>query len=224
MLSYVSIAVILAAYVAPSVATPPACLLACAAEVIKASSQCNQLNEINCVCSNEASSIQSCLQSKCPNGNADTAYTSFKNVCKEQGVDVNGNSSSAKPSSSSSSAKPSSSSSAQPSTTSSSSSSSFSSAEPSSSVTPTTFEEPTTSVAPTTSEELTSSVAPTTSAEPTSSVAPSTSAEPSSTIVTSTSAEPVPTYDPSISSGNFAAALQYNGLLGAAALAVVNLI
>ncbi|AWU76052.1 uncharacterized protein C5L36_0B12790 [Pichia kudriavzevii] len=223
MLSYVSIAVILAAYVAPSVATPPACLLACAAEVIKASSQCNQLNEINCVCSNEASSIQSCLQSKCPNGNADTAYTSFKNVCKEQGVDVNGNSSSAKPSSSSSSAKPSSSSSAQPSTTS-SSSSSFSSAEPSSSVTPTTFEEPTTSVAPTTSEEPTSSVAPTTSAEPTSSVAPTTSAEPSSTIVTSTSAEPVPTYDPSISSGNFAAALQYNGLLGAAALAVVNLI
>ena len=62
-------------------ATPPACLLACVAEVTKGSSKCDAMNEVNCICSNESDSVKSCLNSKCPNNNADKAWSDFQSSC-----------------------------------------------------------------------------------------------------------------------------------------------
>lgn len=92
-------------------ATPPACLLACVAQVTSGSSQCNTLSNLNCVCSNEDSAVKSCLDSICPNGNADAAYSAFKSSCSEQNISLGDSSSSAVSSSVSSSTQASSSSS-----------------------------------------------------------------------------------------------------------------
>lgn len=92
-------------------ATPPACLLACVAQVTSGSSQCNTLSNLNCVCSNEDSAVKSCLDSICPNGNADAAYSAFKSSCSEQNISLGDSSSSAVSSSASSSTQASSSSS-----------------------------------------------------------------------------------------------------------------
>ncbi|SCU77813.1 LAMI_0A02432g1_1 [Lachancea mirantina] len=112
-------------------AAPPACLLACVAQVTKGSSQCSSMNQIGCICQSESSDLEQCLQSTCPNGDADSAYESFTSSCKEQNASVSSLSSSA--SSSSSSASSSSSSASSSSSSFSSSSSSSSSASPSSS-------------------------------------------------------------------------------------------
>ncbi|SSD61333.1 uncharacterized protein SCODWIG_03094 [Saccharomycodes ludwigii] len=85
------------------VATPPACLLACVAQVNKQSTECSSLNDASCICDKESSSIQSCLKSICPNGNADAAYSSFQSSCSNLGFSV-GSVSSASSSAASSSA------------------------------------------------------------------------------------------------------------------------
>ncbi|KAK5780376.1 Ccw14p PWA37_002663 [Arxiozyma heterogenica] len=102
-------------------ATPPACLLACVAQVTKSSSSCNALNDVTCICSNEGASIKSCLDSICPNGNADAAYSAFKSSCAAQNASINQASSSSSVSSTSTSSSISSSSSSSTTTTSSSS-------------------------------------------------------------------------------------------------------
>ena len=84
-------------------ATPPACLLACVAKVTSASSQCNTLSNVNCVCESENSAVKSCLDEICPNGNADAAYSAFKSSCSAQNVSLGDSSSSASASSSASS-------------------------------------------------------------------------------------------------------------------------
>ncbi|ODQ44516.1 hypothetical protein PICMEDRAFT_18405 [Pichia membranifaciens NRRL Y-2026] len=81
MLSYISLAVLVASFVAPSAATPPACLLACAASVVKSSPTCNQLNDVTCVCNSEAEALQACLSTACPEGVASKASSAFKSVC-----------------------------------------------------------------------------------------------------------------------------------------------
>ncbi|KAK6458405.1 uncharacterized protein RJT20DRAFT_31416 [Scheffersomyces xylosifermentans] len=78
----------LAATLQTAVATPPACLLACVAQVEKASS-CNGLNDLSCICSNDASKIEACLKDICPNDNADDAITAFEGSCKDSGNNVN---------------------------------------------------------------------------------------------------------------------------------------
>ncbi|CDH10942.1 uncharacterized protein ZBAI_02728 [Zygosaccharomyces bailii ISA1307] len=84
-------------------ATPPACLLACVAEVTKGSSKCDAMNEVNCICSNESDSVKSCLNSKCPNNNAEEAWSAFQSSCN--GKIGSSSSSSASSSSTSSSSK-----------------------------------------------------------------------------------------------------------------------
>ncbi|KAI3405119.1 SSR1 [Candida oxycetoniae] len=81
-----------------AVAAPPACLLACVAQETKSSS-CSGLNDLSCICSVEYSDIESCLESICPNGNADAAKSAFESSCSGYSKDVV-SSSSAKSSSS----------------------------------------------------------------------------------------------------------------------------
>ncbi|TID18186.1 hypothetical protein CANINC_003927 [Pichia inconspicua] len=223
MLSYVSLAVLLSAYVAPSLATPPACLLACAADVVKSSSTCNKLDDIKCVCSSEASALKSCLDTRCPDGLSGTAYSAFEGICGGFNVDIDSqpSSSSASSSATSSSAEP----------TTSSAESTSSSAEPTtSSVEPTTSSaEPTTSSAePTTSsvEPTTSSAEPTTtSVKPTTtSVKPTTSSSSAEPTTLSSSVKPSSTVTEISTQTNIAGSVQYNALLGAVAIAAANLI
>ncbi|CAB4256163.1 similar to Saccharomyces cerevisiae YLR390W-A CCW14 Covalently linked cell wall glycoprotein, present in the inner layer of the cell wall [Maudiozyma barnettii] len=84
-------------------ATPPACLLACVAQVTSGSSQCKTLSNLDCVCSSESSAVKSCLDSICPNGNADAAYSAFKSSCSDQNISLGDSSSSSSAASSSSS-------------------------------------------------------------------------------------------------------------------------
>jgi len=56
----------LAASLTTVVAAPPACLLACVAQVEKKSTECSGLNDIECICSNESTAIEKCLDSACP--------------------------------------------------------------------------------------------------------------------------------------------------------------
>lgn len=101
-----------------AVATPPACLLACVAQVTKASSTCDALNDVNCICSKQGDDVKKCLDSICPNGDAEAAYSAFKSSCSEQNVSVdNKHSSSSSSKASSSAAKTSSSSAAKTSST-----------------------------------------------------------------------------------------------------------
>lgn len=95
----------LAASVSQVMATPPACLLACVAEVEK-NSQCSSLADLNCICTSLGEKVELCLEDKCPSGDASAAKDAFEASCSEQGYEVSGNSasSSAFESSSSSSA------------------------------------------------------------------------------------------------------------------------
>ena len=69
-------------------ATPPACLLACVAQVSKKSSSCGGLNEVSCLCEKESSGVKSCLDSACPDDQADAAYSAFKGSCSEQNASI----------------------------------------------------------------------------------------------------------------------------------------
>ncbi|AJV54050.1 Ccw14p [Saccharomyces cerevisiae YJM1332] len=108
-------------------ATPPACLLACVAQVGKSSSTCDSLNQVTCYCEHENSAVKKCLDSICPNNDADAAYSAFKSSCSEQNASL-GDSSSSASSSASSSSKASSSTKASSSSASSSTKASSSSA------------------------------------------------------------------------------------------------
>ncbi len=70
-------------------ATPPACLLACIAQVTKPG-PCKSIEDYDCVCSGtSANNIADCLNSKCPNGNEPAALSAFKSSCSERGKDIN---------------------------------------------------------------------------------------------------------------------------------------
>lgn len=84
-----------------TVATPPACLLACVAQVQKSSSQCSGLNDLACICSNEGDDVKSCLDNICPNGDADTAKKAFESSCSGHTDDDSSSSSSSSQESSS---------------------------------------------------------------------------------------------------------------------------
>lgn len=87
------------------IATPPACLLACVSQVTKGSTECDTLTQVGCICSKEGSSVKDCLDSICPEGDADSAYSAFQSSCSDQGADIGGSSSSSSSSSSTSSSK-----------------------------------------------------------------------------------------------------------------------
>lgn len=158
-------------------ATPPACLLACVAKVTSASSQCNTLSNVDCVCQNENSAVKSCLDEICPNGNADAAYSAFKSSCSAQNVSLGDNSSSASSSASSSSTQASSSASSTEASSTEASSTEASSTEVSSTKASST--EASTSEAPVTSASITSVAKETTASE-----APATSASSTHAVVT----------------------------------------
>lgn len=153
-------------------ATPPACLLACVAQVTKSSSSCNALNDVTCICSNEGASIKSCLDSICPNGNADAAYSSFKSSCAAQNAFVNQASSSSSVSSTS---------------TSSSIFSSFSSSSSSSSTTTTTTSSSSVVHSSSTAVETTSSKVTTSSTSTSASISSTSTTVISSTLSSSSS-------------------------------------
>ncbi|CAG60007.1 SSR1 [Nakaseomyces glabratus] len=162
-------------------ATPPACLLACVAQVSKQSSQCHTLNQVGCFCENENTAIKNCLDSICPNGNSDAAYTAFKNSCGDVGKAVASVSSSMSSSMSSSASSSMSSSMSSSSSSSSSASSSISSVSSSTSSVVTTGS----SSAPKVSESTTST--PSSTASSTFTI---TSSKPSSVSSTKTSQKP----------------------------------
>lgn len=159
-------------------ATPPACLLACVAKVTSASSQCNTLSNVDCVCQNENSAVKSCLDEICPNGNADAAYSAFKSSCSAQNVSLGDNSSSASSSVSSSSTQASSSSASSTEASSTEASSTEASSTEVSS-TKASSTEASTSEAPVTSASITSVAKETTASE-----APATSASSTHAVVT----------------------------------------
>lgn len=159
-------------------ATPPACLLACVAKVTSASSQCNTLSNVDCVCQNENSAVKSCLDEICPNGNADAAYSAFKSSCSAQNVSLGDNSSSASSSASSSSTQASSSSASSTEASSTEASSTEASSTEVSS-TKASSTETSTSEAPVTSASITSVAKETTASE-----APATSASSTHAVVT----------------------------------------
>lgn len=82
MASFLKISTLLAivSTLQTTLATPPACLLACVAKIEK-ESNCSGLNDLNCICSSEASAIEKCLEDICPNNNADAAIDSFRDSC-----------------------------------------------------------------------------------------------------------------------------------------------
>lgn len=117
-----------------TVATPPACLLACVAQVQKSSTQCSGLNDLSCICSNEGDDIKTCLDNICPNGDADAAKKAFSNSCSghdDGSSNSSSSSSKAESSSTASSSAEGSSSSAEASSSSSSEAKSSSEAAPS---------------------------------------------------------------------------------------------
>lgn len=91
----------LAASIPQVLATPPACLLACVSQEEK-NSQCSGLADLDCICTSLGEDVEKCLDSICPNGEADTAKLAFESSCKEQGYEVSGNSSGSSSASSSS--------------------------------------------------------------------------------------------------------------------------
>lgn len=116
----ISAAFSLALFSTEVLATPPACLLACVAQVGGKSTKCSSLNQVNCFCTNEGDAIKSCLDSICPDGDSDAAYSAFKSSCSEQNAQVNESSKSSSASSTSASSSSASSSAASSSATSSS--------------------------------------------------------------------------------------------------------
>lgn len=171
----------LAASVSLVLATPPACLLACVAQVEK-NSKCSSLADLECICTSIGEEVEKCLDSQCPDGDADTAKKAFEASCKEQGHDVSGaDSSSSDSSSSSSSAASSSASSADPSSSDAPSSSPAATSEtPSSSPAASSEAASSSAKSSVAASSFVSSEAPSSSAQ--------TTADPSSTLVTSSSA------------------------------------
>lgn len=89
-MKFAAVAVVAAASLQGVLATPPACLLACVAQVSKDSDSCgSNLSNIQCLCTNNASDIAQCLDDICPNGNADAAKEALESSCSEQNVKVN---------------------------------------------------------------------------------------------------------------------------------------
>mmetsp|Transcript_6072 Transcript_6072/g.5995 ORF Transcript_6072/g.5995 Transcript_6072/m.5995 type:complete len:231 (+) Transcript_6072:73-765(+) len=125
----ISTLVALASYISTTLAAPPACLLACVAQVEK-KSDCTGLNDLSCICSSNGSDVKKCLDSVCPDGDADSAKSAFEDSCEGH----SSSSSSSSSASSSSKASSKASSSAAASSSDSSSSSAASSAAASSSV------------------------------------------------------------------------------------------
>lgn len=180
----VSVLVALASNFQSIVATPPACLLACVAQVSK-DSKCDGLNDLSCLCSDNSDKIESCLKSACPNNNSGDAITAFENSCQGH-VNKKVSSSAAASSSQASSTKVSST--QAPSTQDASSSAATSSPEAASS-----SSAPASKTAPSSSSVApseTSSAKPVSSAPVSSAKAPVTSAAPSSTEATSSEAAP----------------------------------
>ncbi|KAG5418010.1 SSR1 [Candida metapsilosis] len=114
-----------------TVATPPACLLACVAQVQKSSTQCSGLNDLSCICSNEGDDIKTCLDNICPNGDADAAKKAFSNSCSGHDDGSSNSSSSSSKAESSTESSSAASSSAEASSSSSSEAESSSEAAPS---------------------------------------------------------------------------------------------
>ncbi|AET38761.1 Ccw14p Ecym_3268 [Eremothecium cymbalariae DBVPG len=79
-----SVVLAIAVCVSEVIATPPACLLACVAQVSK-SSTCG-LGKVSCFCNDQSDAIENCLKSICPSGDSDTALSSFKSTCSEHGA------------------------------------------------------------------------------------------------------------------------------------------
>lgn len=86
----ISVLTALAASITSVVATPPACLLACAAQVQK-QLDCLGLNDLKCICSLEQLAIKSCLDKLCPSGDADAAKKQLGSTCN--GIDESSSSS-----------------------------------------------------------------------------------------------------------------------------------
>lgn len=87
----ISVLTALAASITSVVATPPACLLACVAQVQK-QLDCLGLNDLKCICSLEQLAIKLCLDKQCPNGDADAAKQQLGSTCN--GIDESSSSSS----------------------------------------------------------------------------------------------------------------------------------
>lgn len=87
----ISVLTALAASITSVVATPPACLLACVAQVQK-QLDCLGLNDLKCICSLEQLAIKLCLDKQCPNGDADAAKKQLGSTCN--GIDESSSSSS----------------------------------------------------------------------------------------------------------------------------------
>ena len=70
-----------AALVSSVVATPPACLLACIAEVTKTST-CTGLEDVECLCTGlEKDAVNQCLSNICPNDLANNAKVNYAAAC-----------------------------------------------------------------------------------------------------------------------------------------------
>lgn len=82
------------------VAAPPACLLACVAQVTR-QSDCSGLNDLSCICSSEYSNVEECLNDICPEGASDGAISSFEDTCSPYGHSSSSSESSSSESSSS---------------------------------------------------------------------------------------------------------------------------
>lgn len=73
--------VALASYISTTLAAPPACLLACVAQVEK-KSDCTGLNDLSCICSSKGSDVKKCLDDICPDGDAKSAKSAFEDSCE----------------------------------------------------------------------------------------------------------------------------------------------
>lgn len=94
---------VLATTLSFALAAPPACLLACIAEVHR-NSECSSMGD-NCMCTSQSGAVEQCLTSKCSSEDASTAQSLYKSSC---GLSVSPSSSLSSSSSSSSSSSPSS--------------------------------------------------------------------------------------------------------------------
>ena len=211
MFMKVSSLIVLATTLSSVLATPPACMLACVAQVEK-SSDCSGLNDLKCISGTLTSDIEKCFASACPNDNADAATSAYKDSCN--GYALQSATSSAAPSSSSavqsSSAAPTSS--AKP-----SASSAQESSQQASSAKPTTSEQPSSTAKQTTS----SKAQPSSSAAPTTPIASTTSVDTTSAAPTTESSAPVSSQAHSVSQVNGGAlnSINVGAVVGLAAVA-----
>ncbi|EGW30154.1 uncharacterized protein SPAPADRAFT_63763 [Spathaspora passalidarum NRRL Y-27907] len=225
----ISTLVALAVSLQSAYAAPPACLLACVAQVEKAS-DCSGLNDISCVCTSNGSDVEQCLKDICPNGQADDAISAFESTCSSFGDKVasvrslssSKASSSTKASSSSTTSSSTEASSTEASSTEASSTEATTSSTKASSTT-TTSSSSSAAASSTEVESTTSSAAETTSAAATSSAAkPTTVTSAPTTAATSseaqTSSSPAVTTVPSNAGSRLTAGAAVVGLIGAALL------